>query len=611
MELVSRLLFYNNFKTLRDEGVKQIMKTVITRLSVLCVSVLFFYNTYSNAQNVQQVAKSRPADFEYLSAPDSLGIRHPLKMPNLANRNAVSGQRKLPYPIIFIHGLDSDSDSCWNDMTDFLDVNYLFTFGGRMDYCLNYDSSHVNKLFYPSQYADIAIYSSMTLIPGDYYYVNFAVGHDGSFDPLYLSSQNVLSNQSAIAKQGMALQQAIIAVRNLTGSDKVILMGHSMGGLAAREYLQNPSNWVEPNFRHHVAKLVTTGTPHGGSNASLGIFGTIYNGTDYQSEAMRDLKKSYSSGSEGVFLFGGDENNTSIYNGYNYYNIDVNCNGTIGENITGLNQKSWYGNIDYACIIGNALTMGGVNGDGAVTVDSANLNNNYPNITQNLFYVDVIHTTLPSQIYKNMQGLDEPNDYNLAYEVGFNKDYYGFITEQSPSSIYVTDWDDYKFTVANNSQVNIDLGNSLLTDISVQIVGLDYNLIGTIHTCNSESLISFSQTLPAGQYYLEISGTPTSTSYQSPYFFNLSSTLSTNNFTTDKSLNVFPSPTTSKVFFDNSKFNFEKVSICNILGQEVSKVDFTYFTNNQQVDLSKFSKGTYILKLSNQEVTKTVKIIKN
>ena len=50
---------------------------------------------------------------------------------------------------------------------------------------------------------------------------------------------------------------------NLTNKDKVILFGHSMGGLCAREYLQNSSNW-QTDGSHHVAKLITRGTPHGG-----------------------------------------------------------------------------------------------------------------------------------------------------------------------------------------------------------------------------------------------------------------------------------------------------------------------------------------------------------
>ena len=48
--------------------------------------------------------------------------------------------------------------------------------------------------------------------------------------------------------------------------NKVILVGHSMGGLAAREYIQNSMHWLTGN--HRVAKLVTSGTPHQGSNYS-------------------------------------------------------------------------------------------------------------------------------------------------------------------------------------------------------------------------------------------------------------------------------------------------------------------------------------------------------
>ena len=77
------------------------------------------------------------------------------------------------------------------------------------------------------------------------------------------------------------------------------------------------------------------------------------------------------------------------------------------------------------------------------------------------------------------------------------------------------------------------------------------------------------------------------------------------------SLIVYPNPTTSKVYFDNSKFNFEKVSIYNILGQEVSSSVFSSFSNNQEIEMDKLSKGDYILKMSNSKETKSTKIIKN
>ena len=56
----------------------------------------------------------------------------------------------------------------------------------------------------------------------------------------------------------------------------MILIGHSMGGLCAREYIQNESLWINNN--HHVAKLITSGTPHGGSvfgQSTLGELGSI------------------------------------------------------------------------------------------------------------------------------------------------------------------------------------------------------------------------------------------------------------------------------------------------------------------------------------------------
>ena len=83
-----------------------------------------------------------------------------------------------------------------------------------------------------------------------------------------------------------------------TGKVNVVLVGHSMGGLAAREYMLNEEHWN--SIEHHVAKLVTVGTPHWGSNleATLGGFWDnllASNGPfpPPQSEAVRDLKNRY------------------------------------------------------------------------------------------------------------------------------------------------------------------------------------------------------------------------------------------------------------------------------------------------------------------------------
>ena len=584
----------------------------------LLLSILLFGTLLqTKAQDLKQIMKSRPADYEYLSAPDSLAVRHSLKMPNSANKNSLTTQTKLPYPIIFIHGLNSGS-STWNTFTNFMDTNYLFNYGGRFDISLNDDNDlyHANLNLYPTVGADITMYQSTVYNGGDYYYVNFAVNSSGTYDEACAN----LSNQSAIAKQGLALRDVIIDVMQLTGRDKVILMGHSMGGLAAREYLQNPSNWASTNTNHHVAKLVTTGTPHRGSNVNYPDLTWFTSSLpDKYSEAVRDLRTTYSySLQSGVFLYGGIESQSVMNDlglpGNNFYNFDVNCNGVINENITGLNQKTPQYNLDYSCIIGNYFS----DGDGVVSTSSANINNIatfnslYTNLTQNIFYSNVIHTNLPSQNYQNFQGLDEPNDFSIAYGITFNKLYYAFISEQSQICSYApTDFDDYKFTVINNSNISVSINIPSSLNLNARIVSNNQTTqIGPVHSSNGASNFTFTQNnLPVGDYFLEIYGIPT-TSIISNYNFSLNSTLSTDNFESNNSLNLFPNPTSSKVFFDNANSNFKEVAVYNYLGQEVSKAAFISISTNQEVDMSGLSAGVYILKFSNTETSQSVKVVK-
>jgi triacylglycerol esterase/lipase EstA (alpha/beta hydrolase family) len=206
--------------------------------------------------------------------------------------------QKLPYPIIFIHGLNSQSD-VWTDQGLFF-ASKSISFGGRIDYCLNYDGNNIttNKNTYPAPNADIALFTDYnTLSIGDYYLLNFNIDNLGRL-PSSSGFTDVLSNESAITKQGVALKYAIQMVLLKTGKEKVILVGHSMGGLCAREYLQNPINW-QSDSQHHVAKLITTGTPHGGYT---GTNVSMITGIDSSGEAYRDLRKEYSNGNVGVFF---------------------------------------------------------------------------------------------------------------------------------------------------------------------------------------------------------------------------------------------------------------------------------------------------------------------
>ena len=261
------------------------------------------------------------------------------RQPQFRNVVQNNPNQTLPYPIIFIHGLDSNS-AIWLDLITQM-VNSGLSFGGGIDICLNDDGNNnvANKLIYPTPNADIHLYTDInSLSVADIYWLNFDIDNFGRFR----SNSNfvdVLSNESAVVKQGVALKIAIQMVLQKTGRDKVILMGHSMGGLASREYLQNPSNW-QPDGQHHVAKLVTTGTPHGGYTGT----NAFVTGIESRSEAYRDLRKEFTySGSVGTYLYGGIENTSNVANSIFsvFYNVDVNCNGINGDNsiITGLNQK--------------------------------------------------------------------------------------------------------------------------------------------------------------------------------------------------------------------------------------------------------------------------------
>jgi pimeloyl-ACP methyl ester carboxylesterase len=327
--------------------------------------------------------------------------------------NTVTTGRRIPYPIIFIHGLNSNSKT-WDSFTDTAKMRYGWTFGGKLDYCLNPDGRQSTSDGYITRF-------DSTLKIGDYYTINFDISRTGQ---LYVSDDNFpfnddYSNQSAITKQGWAMKSAIQRILLVTGAEKVILVGHSMGGLASREYLQNVSNW-QADGKHHVAKLFTAGTPHGGSNISASFLTTIFGSIDSDSEAVRDLRYP-SIIYTGWFLFGGVESTWATY-----HNNDVNCNGRVGDTIIGLNQKIAPTNINYSCIISD-YTLDPLGGDLIVSLTSADMSTYLlaqPPLTAphvDKLYTTNMHTSIHTANFSTMmQGLDEPFSKNTPYAIDSN-----------------------------------------------------------------------------------------------------------------------------------------------------------------------------------------------
>jgi triacylglycerol lipase len=157
-----------------------------------------------------------------------------------------SGCGERPYPVIFIHGLASSADT-WIPYRDYLINNGGWTFGGIPAYDQLTRTVNIGCPVNTSQPV------SCTGSSGDFYTLNFSDNQGLSFDI-----------------QGGQLAAMIKAVLDANpGKTKVLLISHSTGGLAAREYLQglareNNSVTSIP-YRGDVAKLITVGAPHQGS----------------------------------------------------------------------------------------------------------------------------------------------------------------------------------------------------------------------------------------------------------------------------------------------------------------------------------------------------------
>lgn len=232
------------------------------------------------------------------------------------------------YPIIFVHGLNSSS-ATWSQSLQ--QLASVYGTAQNIDFNLNNDPLSTS-------YTDdvVMITSTFDIEDRCIYTLNF--------DNQAGTSSQSASNESAIVKQGYAVKIAVDQILQVTGKSKVILVGHSMGGLACRDYIQR---WKSPS-ELTVAKLLTLGTPHLGANIAQFSFpgGPTPFIPDPTSEASRDLAASVwtslFNAVPGPYLFGGDESQ-AVYLSQGpapvaFHNQDVNSNGTLLENIVGINQ---------------------------------------------------------------------------------------------------------------------------------------------------------------------------------------------------------------------------------------------------------------------------------
>lgn len=469
-------------------------------------------------------------------------------------------QRTLPYPIIFVHGWVG-SDSTWYGMGDFLKGHGISVsldniarrggYGSRLDFHLNADgnnaTAYLDRAGGPSYYGDVYDYNSYVNPENDIFFVNF----DNDIIPPLATSKR-LSNQAAIVKQGFAVGLAVKKVLNATKASKVILVGHSMGGLAIREYLQNSVNWLLGDGQHHIAKLVTIGTPNRGSNSTSGGL-VIINGLVEWSEAVRDLRypASYTSPNvaKGVYLYGGDEKNIDRL-GNEYYNSDVNCDGSLGY-VQGLNQKSFPASVAYSCVVGTGSFISGLSpGDGVVEGSRASLFNLDFELQGDYFEINkteeeatayqyysptdknplfgLWHGKLTKQRFINTYALDEPSRGDLAFSIEVGKEYRGFFTPPTveskknlPVEYHRLDMDTYKVFIDKPGVLTVNIAANSYSGVQLSLYNQNWSG-SPVAVANRE----LKYRIPSqGTYYITIhgnSGTGSALGELNPYTFKTS-----------------------------------------------------------------------------------------
>lgn len=258
----------------------------------------------------------------------------------IVNDDNVLGAR--PFPIIFIHGITGTAENTWGSFGHYLIKSGHWTFGGIPTY--NRDTNAVS----------ISCPTSPNFYPcnggaGDFYALNFSDNQWVTLD-----------------RQGGELSAIIKAVLDANpGKTKVILVGHSMGGLAAREYVQGIAiEWGSPKmiqYRDDVDKLITVGTPHQGSYWA--DFCSLYHEQiiiDYLGQTPIICK----------------------VDPVSFGNLDLIPGSTALQQLNDLNAHPLQPNISYLSLIGTgtaSLTsiapVSWQDGDGLVTAVSQNLRN--------------------------------------------------------------------------------------------------------------------------------------------------------------------------------------------------------------------------------------------
>jgi len=142
-----------------------------------------------------------------------------------------------PYPVLLLHGFNSDPDA-WAHLCSFMQKSLRWTFGGTI---FHYPGSLTPQLDTHRSYSESCV------VDDDPSHADFFVAE---FD----------NNLGSLDHQGAEVD-SFVSYLQAAGRQRLSLVAHSNGGLAARRFLASASPRVTM-----VKQLVTYGTPHAGAD---------------------------------------------------------------------------------------------------------------------------------------------------------------------------------------------------------------------------------------------------------------------------------------------------------------------------------------------------------
>jgi hypothetical protein len=423
-----------------------------------------------------------------------------------------------PCPVLLVHDVGA-ADTAWTQggaggggFAGFLQTTYGWSAPQIVSVCAN--QATTTQAFGtngtpddPGTYVDddVRYWGPTTLPAADVYVLNLHTDRAGTaHSNLNLAGQSE-SNAAALWKQGYVVQMALRRIVAATGAKEVTIVGHGMGGVAAREYLQRISigstrQWwfvgtPGGTAAHHVGKLVTVGTPHGGAPSSgwQALLGTGH--ASLASEAVRDMlpsnNASLASRTEGQFLFGGFEAGVAT----SWHNKDVNANGLVNDKIYD-DRPSKPLNADTTALAENALNPlpadielfclagdTGAGSDGVVATTSAILGSASCRIESRIVTARHAGGALPPsgmtpllEDFASLLGaMDEPDDAAHAFTVVAPVSFDGFISTQGGGVTHDADF--YQFEVPGATQATVSITGLTTGSGSFRLRGPDGTVV--------------------------------------------------------------------------------------------------------------------------------------